>query len=91
MTDRIAYIIVVYGKVQGVGFRYYTQKKAEELNITGYVKNKPNGTVYIEAEGNEVDIETFIDWCNIGPSWARVTRIEKQKVPLLNYTEFLIK
>ena len=76
-----AAIIKVYGKVQGVGFRYYTNKKATELNIKGWVQNRANGTVYIEAEGNETDLLTFIDWCNIGPQWSRVTKIEKQFVP----------
>lgn len=84
-------IITVYGKVQGVGFRFYTNKKAQELNIVGFVRNKPNGTVYIEAEGSENDLMTFIDWCNIGTQWARVTRIETQFVPVIGYTGFKIK
>jgi len=83
-------IITVYGKVQGVGFRFYTNKKANELHISGYVQNKPNGTVYIEAEGEETDLLTFIDWCYIGPQWARVSKVETQFVPLLNYNGFRI-
>ncbi len=88
---RKAYIIKVYGKVQGVGFRFYTNKKATEHNISGFVENKPNGTVYIEAEGEDIDVETFIDWCNFGPQWAKVSRIEKQQVPPINYSGFKIK
>lgn len=84
-------IIKVYGRVQGVGFRFYTNKKANELNISGYVQNKPNGSVYIEAEGEETDLLTFIDWCNIGPQWARVTKIETQFVPNINFCKFIIK
>ena len=90
-NNRKAYIITVYGKVQGVGFRFYTNKKALELNICGYVENKPDGTVYIEAEGNKLDIETFISWCELGPQWARVSRINKQEVPPINYSDFKIK
>lgn len=84
-------LIKVYGKVQGVGFRFYTTKKAVELNITGYVQNKPDGSVYIEAEGEEIDLLTFIDWCNIGPQWARVSKVETQFVPPLNYSGFITK
>lgn len=86
-----AVILTVYGKVQGVGFRYYTKKKADELNISGIVKNKPNGTVYIEAEGDISELKTFIDWCEIGPEWARVSKIEKQSVPPLDIDSFNIK
>jgi len=84
-------IITVYGRVQGVGFRFYTNKKANELHISGYVQNKPNGTVYIEAEGQETELLTFIDWCNIGPQWARVSKVETQFVPLANHKGFKVK
>ncbi len=86
-----AAIIKVYGKVQGVGFRFYTNKKAAELNISGFVQNKPDGSVYIEGEGNETDLLTFIDWCNIGPQWARVTKVDTQTVPAISYNGFQIK
>jgi acylphosphatase len=88
---KIASIIKVYGKVQGVGFRFYTNKKANELKVTGYVKNKPNNSVYIEAEGNEKDLLLFIDWCHIGTQWSRVTKVETQKIPLINAEVFSIK
>ena len=86
-----AAIIKVYGRVQGVGFRFYTNKKAIELNISGYVQNKPDGTVYIEAEGNETNLLTFIDWCNIGPQWARVAKVESQFMPPVNIEGFTMK
>ncbi len=86
-----AAIVKVYGRVQGVGFRYYTQKKANELGITGYVKNRPDGSVYIEAIGEENQLELFIRWCEEGPSWAHVTKLEKQYIPLFHAEEFTIK
>lgn len=86
-----AAIIKVYGKVQGVGFRFYTNKKAVELDISGWVQNKPDGSVYIEGEGDETNLLTFIDWCNTGPQWARVSKVETQFVPPLDYERFLIK
>ncbi len=87
---RKAAIIKVYGKVQGVGFRFYTNKKAVELNIHGFVKNKPDGSVYIEAEGDNNDLATFIDWCNIGTQWSRVLKVEVQYIPLINSDKFRI-
>ena len=45
--------ITVHGKVQNVGFRYFTNKRAHEFNIKGFVKNQHDGTVYIEAEGED--------------------------------------
>ena len=86
-----AVILNVYGKVQGVGFRFYTQKKAAELDISGYVKNMPDGSVYIEAEGESNQLEIFINWCETGPSWARVIKLDQQKVPLVNYTDFKVR
>ena len=84
-------IITVFGRVQGVGFRFYTQKKALELNLNGFVRNKPNGTVYIEAEGNSKDVDEFADWCNFGPEWARVDKINKQYSNTLGHFGFAIK
>ena len=86
-----AAIIKVYGRVQGVGFRFYTNKKAVELNISGYVQNKPDGSVYIEAEGDKTSLQTFIDWVNIGTQWARVNKVKTQFVPPLNITGFQTK
>jgi len=84
-------IIRVYGKVQGVGFRYYTQQKARELGITGFVQNRPDGSVYIEAEGEEENLDNFIQWCYEGPGWARVTDVKVQKTPVFGYDGFKIK
>lgn len=84
-------ILKVYGRVQGVGFRFYTQKKALELNLNGFVRNKPNGSVYIEAEGEANKINEFIDWCQQGPEWARVTKLEKQYSNPVGHEGFNIK
>lgn len=86
-----AFIIQIFGRVQGVGFRYYTQKKAEGLGITGYVKNRPDGSVYIEAEGLPEELDNFLFWCEEGPPWARVSKIEKQEIPVCGYKNFEIR
>ncbi|MCD4774333.1 MAG: acylphosphatase [Bacteroidales bacterium] len=83
-------IIKVIGKVQNVGFRFYAHKTAKTLNINGFVSNKVDGTVYIEAEGEEKDIEQFIDWCRIGPSWARVDNVQIQDSVVCGYNDFII-
>ena len=86
-----AAIIKVYGRVQGVGFRFYTNKKAAELNISGFVQNKTDGSVYIEAQGNELDLQTFTDWVKIGTQWSIVNKVEIQHVPPLNINDFQMK
>ena len=84
-------VIRVIGRVQGVGFRFYTQKTAKELGVNGYVQNKPDGSVYIEAEAEEAKLETFLLWCKQGPEWARVDKIEKQYCNSFDYKEFVIR
>lgn len=89
--EKKSVILKVYGKVQGVGFRYYTNKKANELGLNGFVKNKPDGSVYIEAEGDEANLLGFINWCQDGPPWARVSKVEQQFIPLTGYKDFQVK
>lgn len=91
MEERKGIILQIYGRVQGVGFRYYTEKKAHELNIKGFVKNRPDGSVYVEAEGIADELELFIAWCDKGPSWSRISRVDKQFVPIQNFTQFEIR
>lgn len=83
--------ITVEGRVQGVGFRYYTRAKAQEAAVSGFVKNMPDGSVYIEAEGQESSLEIFSLWCRQGPAWAKVTRFHITPQPLCGYTCFEIR
>lgn len=62
--------MVIGGRVQGVGFRYFAQHKADELHITGWVKNTSDGKVEIEASGEVQNMNPFIDWMKIGPPKA---------------------
>jgi acylphosphatase len=59
--------ILIGGRVQGVGFRYFVRLKAHELKILGWVKNTPDGKVEIEASGESANLDVFIDWMKIGP------------------------
>ncbi len=70
--------ISVVGKVQGVFFRSSAEKKAKELGITGYAKNMEDGTVYIEAEGEEDKLKIFLEWCKSGPEHAKVEDVTAQ-------------
>ncbi len=88
---RKAYAIKVEGRVQGVGFRFYTVQKAHELGIKGFVENKPDGSVYIEDEGIENHLLEFVQWCHKGPSWARVQKVSFTEMPAIGLTGFKIK
>lgn len=82
--------IKVLGRVQGVGFRYSTQQKAKELNITGIVKNMMDGSVYIEASGAINNLDKFTNWCYKGPRWAFVDSVEITEIDLKEYKGFSI-
>ena len=84
-------MLTISGRVQNVGFRYSAHKKAKELNICGSVKNLSNGSVFIEAEAEEGNLELFVAWCHNGPSWANVRKVEIQVSPLMNPKDFIIK
>jgi len=68
----------VYGRVQGVNFRYYTRQKALSLGLTGWVRNLPDGGVECIAEGEETMLLEFVQWCAHGPVISRVEEIEKK-------------
>ena len=60
MQTKIRKHIIFYGRVQGVGFRYYAVNKANQLGLTGWVRNLPDGTVEMEVQGNEPSIDELI-------------------------------
>lgn len=84
--------ITVYGRVQGVGFRYHTRKKAQELGLTGYVTNKPDHTVEIVADGSDEPLKALVEWAKSGPERANVKRIEIEDcLPINRFDEFVIE
>ena len=82
---------IVHGKVQGVGFRFSCAEAAYKYSILGFVKNRIDGTVYIEAEGNSENLTLFRNWCKKGPLWAQVIELEEEPGSLKNYNNFEIK
>jgi acylphosphatase len=68
--------IIVAGRVQGVYFRYFTERKAEELGVMGSVRNLDTGHVEIIAEADDATLNAFIHWCHKGPITARVDSVD---------------
>jgi acylphosphatase len=67
--------LIIKGIVQGVNFRYYTQREAQKRNLTGWVRNLADGSVGAVFEGEEEEVEAMIQWCRHGPPSARVTEL----------------
>jgi acylphosphatase len=86
-----AFAVTLSGRVQNVGFRFATVEKAQELGVKGFVKNKPDGTVYIEAEGEAEELNRFLEWCKEGPPAAKVKGVDKQEIPIQEFTSFHVK
>ena len=77
----VQFEIKITGKVQGVGFRYFVQKRAAEFNVTGWVKNMPDGSVAVMAQGDETDMDTFLDHLKAGPSMSKVSGVSLNRMP----------
>ena len=80
--------ITIKGKVQGVHYRMATKAVADQLGIKGFVRNEPNGEVFVAAEGEQVWMDMFLEWCNEGPEHANVTSVETIEGELKNYRNF---
>ncbi len=83
--------IAITGEVQGVWFRASTRQKAIELNLRGFVKNRPDGSVYAEAEGTPESLQAFVKWCREGPELARVEHVEVREGALSGFTQFEVQ
>ena len=81
---------VVYGRVQGVGFRYFTWKEAERIGIKGTVRNYVDGSVEIIAEGNDDQLQDFYNWLKVGPRTASVERVLEDYIENKRYPDFSI-
>ena len=89
---KVQYELTISGRVQGVGYRYFAAQKANEMGITGWVKNAIDGSVIVVAQGIEEEIETFIDYLYIGPTRSRVDQISKVKFNTLSdFNTFSVK
>lgn len=73
--------VIISGRVQGVNYRNETQRTARRNQVTGWVKNLPDGNVAAVFEGEEQAVRDTIDWCRKGPAAARVDHLEVQELP----------
>lgn len=68
--------IRVFGEVQGVFYRHYAQEKAVELGVKGWIRNDPDGSVFIAAEGDDGAVEEFLEWTKQGTPTSTVTNVD---------------
>jgi acylphosphatase len=85
IQPRAAFHAIVHGRVQGVAFRYYARDFARRQNITGWVKNRGDGTVEVYAEGVRADLALFESWLHEGPPAARVSRVDVRRPSVLRH------
>ena len=84
-------ILKIYGKVQGVFFRDSSRMKARELNLLGWVRNEQDGTIKIITEGEDKDLQRFIEWCKYGPDNAEVEKVDiKWTEPTGQFDDFKV-
>ena len=77
--QRAAIHLTVHGRVQGVGYRWWTEQAAARLGLDGWVRNRADGTVEILAIGGPAALEQFVQACRQGPSAARVAHIRRDE------------
>ncbi|PWB38562.1 MAG: acylphosphatase [Parcubacteria group bacterium] len=82
--------ITIYGQVQGVGFRYYLKSIAQQERVGGFARNQADGSVYIEAEGTPLAVDSFLAQCKKGPSSAQIKDVYVVPGQVKNYADFRI-
>jgi acylphosphatase len=89
--DSTARRYFVRGRVQGVGFRYFAERIALDLGLTGYARNLDDGRVEVYAAGTPEQIAEFSGYLWKGPRWAEVRGVDEQEAPVLKYLGFHIE
>jgi acylphosphatase len=82
--------IKVFGRVQRIGFRFSAMQTAYKYGVKGIVQNSDDGSVYMEAEGEDKDVDLFVAWCRRGPVGAKVDEIRVENGEVKNYSSFEI-
>jgi len=83
--------VSVAGRVQGVFFRAWTKEQADQLGVTGWVRNCPDGRVDLHIEGEEAAVERLIERLRRGPPAARVEDVHLWNVELFDYDDFEVR
>lgn len=82
--------IKISGLVQGVFFRAEAKEQADNLGISGFAQNMPDGSVYIETEGEKKNLDEFLKWCYKGPTMAQVEKVIVTEEKTKNFPNFEI-
>ena len=84
--------VVITGRVQGVGYRFFARDAAQDLKLTGWVRNLPGGAVEAEAEGPRAKLEAWIEELKVGPAISRVDDVQVDWRPsAVQYSDFSIR
>ncbi|HSU03890.1 MAG TPA: acylphosphatase [Nocardioides sp.] len=78
----------VTGRVQGVSFRWYAQEQARRLGVAGWVRNEPDGSVLLHAEGDDDAVDALVAWCHDGPGMAKVSNVAVREAAPSGGTSF---
>lgn len=81
----------VTGRVQGVSFRYYAIEQARSLGVTGWVRNEPDGSVALHAEGAADAVDALVEWCRTGPALAKVRHVAVREATVTGATSFDVR
>ncbi|MBZ2198603.1 acylphosphatase [Occultella gossypii] len=91
MDSTIARQFVVHGRVQGVGFRYRCVRAATAAGVTGWVRNRPDGSVEAHVEGPADAVEQVLAWARVGPEQAHVDSVEVDEVAPAGHRDFTVR
>jgi acylphosphatase len=82
--------VFISGQVQGVGFRWFCRDEALSRRLAGFVKNLPDGRVEAAFEGDPTAVDGMVDWCRMGPDYAKVDEVDARKENLAGDRGFVI-
>lgn len=88
MSSIIAIKMKLYGKVQGVGFRFFLSEHAKRLDIKGYAKNLEDGSLECHFEGEREKVKKIVELAKKGPPLAKIKKFEIEKVEVKNFENF---
>ena len=88
---KVARLYRVRGRVQGVGFRYFVERAANELGLTGWVRNRDDGDVEVYATGDSDRVAQLAGMLWKGPRWAEVRGVDETEAPVEQHRSFLIR
>ena len=83
--------IHIHGQVQHKGFRFFAMQVAYQCGIRGYIQNRKDGSLYLEAEGEEEQLNQFLEKCKKGPMGSKVEKVTTEEGEIKNHTSFDIK